>query len=110
MEIRTKGNLRGLRDIRTHSGRVDGIGVPYKAYMKISCLEMEKARREREKSSARSRIRNIDRRLQEIEAEKDATLKNLGERDPGPERRRSKAREISLEMPGKDTECFKIRY
>ena len=50
--IRTKINLRSLKDIRTHSGRVDRVVVPYMAYMKISCLEMEKARRETEKSSA----------------------------------------------------------
>jgi len=110
MEIRTKTNLRGLRDIRTHSGRVDRVGVPYKAYMKISCLEMEKARREKEKGSAQLRIRNIDKRLEEIEAEKDATLKNLGERNPGSERRRSKTREISTEIPGNNAKYFKIRY
>jgi len=110
MEIRTKGNLKGLRDIRTHSGRVDGVGVPYKAYMKISCLEMEKARRETERSSAQSRITNIDRRLEEIEADKDATLRGLGERKPGLERRRSKAKGIPTELPGNDIESFKIRY
>jgi len=110
MGIRTKANLRGLRDIRTHSGRVDRVGVPYKAYMKISCLEMEKARREREKSSARSRIRNIDKRLEEIEAEKDATLKCLGERSPGSDRRRPKIQEKSPQETSNDVECFKIRY
>jgi hypothetical protein len=110
MEIRTKANLRGLRDIRTRSGRVDRVGVPYMAYMKISCLEMEKARREKEKDSAQSRIRNMDKRLEEIEAEKDVTLKALGERKPGTERRRSKIRRISSGKPDKDTEGFKIRY
>jgi hypothetical protein len=52
------------------------------AYMKISCLEMEKARRDREKFSAETRIRNIDSRLKEIEAEKAALLVRLGERLP----------------------------
>jgi len=49
-------------------------------YMKISALEMEKARRETEKVSAETRIKNIDRRLAEIEAEKEALLKGVGER------------------------------
>ncbi len=110
MEIRTKGNLRSLKDIRTHSGRVDRVIVPYMAYMKISCLEMEKTRREKEKASAQSRIRNLDKRMEEIEAEKDATLKHLGERNTGSERRQSKSREISKQMPGNDAQCFKIRY
>lgn len=80
MKIRNKSNLRGLRDIRTRSGRVERMGVPYMAYMKISCLEMEKARREKEKSSAEARIRNINQRLGEIEDEKGCILVHLGER------------------------------
>lgn len=83
MMIRTKGNLRGLKDIRTRSGRVDRVGIPYMAYMNVSCLEMEKARREKERLSALARVKDIDRRLQEIEAEKDLVLKRLGERKPG---------------------------
>ncbi|MGO9571172.1 MAG: hypothetical protein ACLP5H_26905 [Desulfomonilaceae bacterium] len=80
MLIRTKANSRGLRDIRTRSGRVDRVGIPYMAYMNISCLEMEKARREKERLSALGRITSIDKRLREIEAEKDLLLKKLGER------------------------------
>jgi hypothetical protein len=80
--IRTKGNLRGLRDIRTRTGRVDRVGIPYMAYMNISCLEMEKARREKERLSALNRVMNIETRLGEIEAEKDVLLKHLGERPP----------------------------
>lgn len=80
MRIRTKSNLRGLKDIRTRSGRVDSAGVPYMAYMKIGCLEMEKARREKEKFSSQARINNIEARLGEIEAEKSDLLCRLGER------------------------------
>jgi hypothetical protein len=80
MMIRTKGQSRGLRDIRTHSGRVNRVGIPYMAYMSISSLEMEKARREQEKLSALTRIGDIEKRLQEIESEKDSILKRLGER------------------------------
>ncbi|MBM3301237.1 MAG: hypothetical protein FJY85_14950 [Deltaproteobacteria bacterium] len=80
MRIRTRSNLRGLRDIRTRSGKVESASVPYMAYMKIGCLEMEKARREKEKFSAATRIKNINTRLSEIEAEKGELLTSLGER------------------------------
>ena len=80
MKIRTKSSLRGVRDIRTHSGMVDHSDIPYMAYMRISSLEMEKARRERERFSAQTRIRNIEKRLSEIEIEKGELLVRLGER------------------------------
>lgn len=110
MGIRTKMNLRGLKDIRTRSGRVDRVGVPYMAYMKISCLEMERARRETEKSSAQIRISNLDQRLAEIEVEKDATLKGLGERKSGVDHKRSKLKGTSAKAPLQDYRGFKIRY
>lgn len=75
-----RSTIRGLRDIRTHSGRVDAAGVPYMQYMKISALEMEKARRNTEKVSAEARIANINARLAEIETEKADLLVGLGER------------------------------
>jgi hypothetical protein len=68
---------KGIRDIRTLSGRVDRVSLPYRAYLKISCLEMEKARRTREKESAQEGIARIDARLAEIEAEKAALLQAL---------------------------------
>ena len=74
---------RGLRDLRTLSGRVDAGSIPYRGYMKIACLEMERTRREKEKNSAIHRIRSIDDRFQEIEAEKHRLLSALGERDDG---------------------------
>ncbi len=80
MAIQNRSKIRSLRDIRTHSGRVDAMGVPYLQYMKISALEMEKARRNTEKVSAEARIMNINARLGEIETEKGALLVGLGER------------------------------
>ena len=73
---------RGLRDLRTLSGRADRLALPYRAYMQISCLEMEKARRNQEKRSASQRIAIIDARLQEVEAEKAVLLQSVGERKP----------------------------
>ena len=80
MAAQNRSTLKGLRDIRTHSGRVDAAGVPYMQYMKISALEMERARRNTEKVSAEARITNINARLAEIESEKGALLSGLGER------------------------------
>ena len=65
---------RGLKNIRTLSGRVDQRALPSHAYMQITCLEMEKARRNAERTSAAQRISDIDRRLQEIEKEKQELL------------------------------------
>jgi hypothetical protein len=78
-----KRNTRGLQDIRTLSGRVDQTSLPYKAYMKVTCLEMEKARRRKERDSASCRVENIDARMEEIEDEKAALLQALAEPDKG---------------------------
>jgi hypothetical protein len=114
MDIRKKENIRGLRDIRTRSGRVDRDDVPYMAYMKIGSLEMEKARREKEKSSAEFRIKNISMRLAEIEAEKDATLKSLGERKQevlqALRKRGAKSQDVATQRPCSNDSHFKIRY
>lgn len=69
-----------MRDIRTLSGKVDRIANPHMAYMQITCLEMEKARKGRERASALQRVESIDGRLREIEAEKAALLQALTER------------------------------
>ncbi len=106
MNIRMKGNSRGLRDIRTRSGKVDRVGLPYMAYMSISCLEMERARREKERHSALTRIKNIEQRIREIEEEKDLLLKGVGERAGTDLQKASAPRKQS-------TQCkagFKIRY
>jgi len=78
-----KRNIRGLQDIPTLSGRVDQTSLPYKAYMKIACLEMEKARRGKERESASFRVKNIDARVEEIEDEKAAILQAQAELDKG---------------------------
>jgi hypothetical protein len=61
---------KGLNSLRTLSGRVNQIFTPYRAYMQITCLEMEKSRRLQEQKSAEARIAGIHARLREIEAEK----------------------------------------
>lgn len=108
--IKTKSDLRGLRDIRTRSGSVERSDVPYMAFMKISCLEMEKARREKEKSSSEWRIKNIDDRLKEIESEKDKLLLRLGERDSDADPKSVKIKVKSDRGASEAAHGFKVRY
>jgi hypothetical protein len=92
---------RGLQEIRTLTGRVRKATLPHEAYLRISHIEMEKARKLQESEKARQVMADISSRLQEIEAEKDALLQEMGERQgsnkgqPGPPRCR---------------QGFKIRY
>jgi hypothetical protein len=121
MGIRRSGDIRNVRDIRTYSGRVDAGGVPYLGYMKVSSLEREKARREKERNSALERIRNIDSRINDIDAEKSIILKKLGEnqekrqtmagRNDGTRHRNGVVPErFSASSGDRDKDGFKIRY
>jgi hypothetical protein len=99
---------KGLTSIRTLSGRVDQVSLPYRSYMQITCLEMEKARRDMERKSASQRIATIDARLDEIEKAKQDLLQAVATRGQGMPRR----------LPGLDLKPaprrsaggFKIRY
>lgn len=94
--------LRGLQDVRTLSGRVDKSSDPYLGYMKVSCLEMEKFRRGKERASALHRVQSIDARFREIEAEKAALLQALGGN--------SGAGGEQKPAPRQNNGRFKIRY
>ena len=99
---------KGLCDIRTISGRVDQTSLPYRAYMKVSCLEMEKVRRGRERASASRRIADIDARLKEVEAEKAALLQSVEGRTGD---RSLKLRGLEVRSaPRRSTGGLKIRY
>lgn len=67
--------IKGVQNIRTHAGRADQSAQPYQIYLRIGALEMEKARRAKERESAMARVNNIDARFREIEAEQNALLK-----------------------------------
>lgn len=97
--------VRGLQDLRTLSGRIDQTSSPYRGYMKVSCLEMEKFRRGKEKESALERVARIEARFREIDAEKGLLLQELndeagGRAAPSAPRKASPARGAG----------FKIRY
>jgi predicted nuclease with TOPRIM domain len=76
-------NIRGLQDIHTLSGKVNQVFQPYRAYMKISCLEMEKARLGKEREKAIYRVKNIEKRFSEIENEKKSVLEEINEINNG---------------------------
>jgi hypothetical protein len=99
---------KGVNQIRTLSGRVDQLSLPYRAYMQITCLEMEKARRGMERKSASRRIAQVDARLEQIEKSKQELLQAVtpsGQRVPG--------RLPGLDLrpaPRRSAGGFKIRY
>lgn len=69
--------LRGLADLRTLTGRSDTQIPAHKAYLRISFLELERARRTQEMRTARDRLDIIRERFREIDAEIADTLANL---------------------------------
>ena len=68
---------RGIQDIRTISGRACKATLPHEAYLRISHIEMEKARKTMESEKARQLMADIAARLAEIEAEKASLLQSL---------------------------------
>jgi hypothetical protein len=99
---------KGLNNIRTLSGRVDQLSLPYRSYMQITCLEMEKARRNMERKSASQRIAQLDARLDEIEKSKQELLQAVatpGQGAPG------RLPHLDLKpTPRRSAGGFKIRY
>jgi CRISPR/Cas system-associated exonuclease Cas4 (RecB family) len=99
---------RGLKNIRTLSRRADQRALPYRTYMQITCLEMEKARRGAERRAASRRIDEVDARLREIEEEKQALLQGMAGSFP-----KSGMRQASLEIkaqPPRRGTGFRVRY
>jgi hypothetical protein len=74
---------RGLQDIPTLTGKVKRATLPHEVFLRISHIEMEKARKTLESEKARQRMADIAARLEDIETEKTALLQALA--PPGPE-------------------------
>jgi len=108
MAIR-KRTLRGVQDIRTRSGTIDRGNTPtYKVYMNLSCLEMEKFRRGKEKEDALRRIENINSRFRDIETEKGKLLRSMTHPERGRPRPVQDAEPGPVAAPA--GQGFKIRY
>ena len=99
---------KGLNNIRTLSGRVDQVSLPYRSYMQITCLEMEKARRGMERKSASQRILLLDARLDQIEKSKQELLQALA--TPGNDASRRLPGLDLRPTPRRSARGFKIRY
>ena len=100
---------KGLTNIRTLSGRVDQVSLPYRSYMQLTCLEMEKARRDMERKSASRRIALIDSRLDEIEKAKQDLLRAVAASGQGMMPGRLPGLELRP-APRRSAGGFKIRY
>ena len=101
---------KGLNQIRTLSGRVDQLSLPYRSYMQITCLEMERARRNSERKSANQRVALIDARIEEIDRAKTELLQAVaadGQRTPAT---RLPGLEVRPTAPRRSMGGFKIRY
>jgi hypothetical protein len=80
---------RGIQDIPSLTGRVKKATLPHEVFLRISHMEMEKARKTRESEKAQQLVADIAARLKEIEAEKAALLREVGEREVDPRQARS---------------------
>ena len=65
---------RGVQDIRTMSERISETDNPQRKYLALAMLELERARRNKEKISASQRVANINQRLADITAEQTELL------------------------------------
>lgn len=107
----SRKNIKGVTNIRTHSGSVDRMLKPHEAHMRLCVLEMEMARRGQERESALKKVLIIDERYKEIEEEKQDILQALELRDRGPARAGSIR--LTREGPGscdQETGSFRLKY
>jgi len=104
MQTNRRQPLKGLQDIKTHAGNdADHMSNPHMAYMRISCLEMEKARKNKEKAGAQKRIDMINQRLMEIEKEKASIQRTLGDEPSTPEN-------LNVVQESETDGGFKLKY
>lgn len=71
--------IRSLRDIRTNADRCDQFVDPYKGYLRLGTLEMERARKLKERANLEERLRVIEDRCRQLDAEKEAILKIINQ-------------------------------
>jgi hypothetical protein len=104
-----KRNLRGLRNIKTLSGRAAEAARPHRAYIKLACLEMERERRVLERKNAVRRLASIDALLRAIQAEEAALRRGLGSAADAPDPSTC-AREAAPGRARRKMYPFKVKY
>jgi hypothetical protein len=73
--------------------------------MRIACLELERFRRNKERESAMGRVRQLDARFGEIEAEQTAILSKLGQDKAAPGPQRAAGSPVNMQKG-----AFRLRY
>jgi hypothetical protein len=76
--------LRGLGDLRTRTGRSEAQIPLHKAYLRISFLELERARHGQEMRTAQQRLQLMLNRCRQIDAEKAEILAAASPVPPAP--------------------------
>jgi hypothetical protein len=74
--------LRGLANLRTLAGLADRQPQSYKAYLRVSFLELERVRHGQEIVTAQRRLAFLVARCREIDAEKSGILAGSGAPPP----------------------------
>ena len=72
----------GLSNLRTLTGHSDARLPVYKAYLRVSFLELERTRHSQEIATATERLHRIITRCKEIDKEKAAVLAAAGQPNP----------------------------
>jgi hypothetical protein len=71
--------VRGLNSLRTLAGQADKRVPVYKAYLRVSFLELERARHGQEIGTTRARLERMTDRCRQIELEKATILAAAGQ-------------------------------
>jgi hypothetical protein len=92
--------LRSVKDLHTRPRATDQVIAPYQAYMAVTALEMERARRQTERRNLLARLECLDARLQRIDLEKTKLLDGV-DKVPGarPAAQRGNVRRSSGSQP-----------
>lgn len=75
---------RGLASLRTLATQADRRMPAHKAYLRISFLELERARHDQEMTTAERRLASMQGRCRGIDAEKAEILASIGQAAPAP--------------------------
>lgn len=97
--------MRAVQDIRTLSGARNHLTQPHRGYMRIACLELERFRRNKERESATSRVRQLDARFREIEVEQAAIQEMLNKEKAAPGSGRLSGSPVETQKTG-----FRLKY
>ena len=102
---RAQRRMRAVQDIRTLSGARNHLSQPHRGYMRIACLELERFRRNKERECATGRVRQLDARFREIEAEQALILDMLGKDKAAPGPRRPSCSPLETQKT-----AFRLKY